>query len=82
MRFARVQTVAGMKAQVKELMASPNAVSGDFLVKSGLVTQQTKFIFRSNSAHIVWLIQVHPPRPFACVCVCACVCVHERVCMH
>jgi DEP domain-containing protein 5 len=41
-----------MQAQIQDIRKSSKSIS------SGLITNETKFVFRSKSARIVWLVQI------------------------
>lgn len=44
--------INGMQAQIQELCVDTSSTS------SGIITKKTKFVFRSRSSRIIWLVQI------------------------
>jgi hypothetical protein len=49
-------TINGMQASVQEVKNKDTIPSDN--KRSGLITESTKFVFRSKSARIIWLVQI------------------------
>jgi hypothetical protein len=47
-----ISNINGVQVQIQVIMKDSNKIN------SGVVTESTKFVFRSRSARIIWLVQI------------------------